>query len=340
MSTSENTPGFPSDRIGARDVERSEKFIASTNGTARIRTVMWKAKDAPRYRATVQLVHGMAEHIDRYGEFASYLASQGFVVVGHDHIGHGKSVVDEGELGCLPLKNGKTILVDDVARVREELLAPYKELPSFIFGHSMGSFVTRLYITRYPQGLSGAILCGTGSQPYALSLAGRSLARLLGHFRGDRYVSRILHDLGAGAFSAAIEQPRTEFDWISVDPRVVDAYIADPLSGAKFSTGGYATLTDMTAEVVTSRSASRVPADLPLLFIAGAEDPVGSSGAGVDKAVALYREGGVADVREILYPGMRHEILNEPDRHRVFDDVLTWMVGIMTDAEGEGEEGR
>lgn len=182
----------------------------------------------------------------------------------------------------------------------------------------------RACIARNPKGLTGAVLCGTGNQPRALSLLGRTLSRAIGTLRGETYRSRLLDSLTIGAFSSAIEDARTDSDWISTDPAVVDAYLADPLSGQAFSAGAYATLTDLTAEVVTKKSAAAVPKSLPLLFVAGADDPVGACGEGVRAAADLYRSQGVEDVREIIYPNMRHEILNEPRRVDVFTDVEQW----------------
>lgn len=130
---------------------------------------------------------------------------------------------------------------------------------------------------------------------------------------------------GAGGFARAIENPRTPLDWISVDPAVVDAYIDDPLCGVMFTVGGYAALTGVVARAVDPRVAARIPEDLSLLFIAGAEDPVGENGKAVVRAAELYRDAGVKDVSLILYPGMRHEILNEPGKQTVYADVLAWL---------------
>ena len=215
--------------------------------------------------------------------------------------------------------------MEDVHELRKMMQGRYgEEVPFVMFGHSMGSFVVRACIARNPKGLTGAVLCGTGNQPRALSLLGRTLSRAIGTLRGETYRSRLLDSLTIGAFSSAIEDARTDSDWISTDPAVVDAYLADPLSGQAFSAGAYATLTDLTAEVVTKKSAAAVPETLPLLFVAGAEDPVGACGEGVRAAADLYRSQGVEDVREIIYPNMRHEILNEPRRVDVFTDVEQW----------------
>lgn len=307
-------------------VERVEHFAPSSDGASQLRVSLWiPYLPESELKGIVQIVHGMEEHIDRYDEFARFLARNGFVVGAHDHVGHGKSVADARDLGHVTLDHGPDVLVTDVDRVRKALFESFGGLPYFIFGHSMGSFVTRVYLSRYAEGVAGAIICGTGNQPYALARSGNMLARAIGAVRGGHFKSRLIDSMGAGGFSKAIKDARTPLDWISVDPAVVDAYIDDPLCGVMFTVGGYAALTGVVSQAVDPKAAARVPKDLPMLFIAGAEDPVGENGEAVVRAVELYRKAGVKSVSLILYPGMRHEILNEPGKQQVMDDVLGWI---------------
>lgn len=313
--------------MDAIEVTRQETSALSSDDRSWLRVMVWLPPAGYTRRGVVQLIHGMAEHIERYDDFACFLAGLGYVVFGHDHIGHGKSVTTADELGCMPLEGGKDILIEDVNRVQQAALrvcGSWDGLPRFIFGHSMGSYVTRAYIARYAAGLSGAVICGTGNQPHFVARAGNMLARFIGSVKGADYRSRLLDNLCVGAFASAVEDARTDCDWISTDPAVVDAYRADPLAGFMFSAGGFATLTDLVAEVVTPASAAAVPDDVPLLFIAGAEDPIGACGAEVKKAADLYKNQGVKNVRTIIYPGMRHEILNEPRHEDVYSDVEAW----------------
>ena len=201
----------------------------------------------------------------------------------------------------------------------------YEGVPYIMFGHSMGSFITRVYISQYGWGLSAAILCGTGNQPWIVSAAGRALALMMCRIRGPRFRSRLLDSLGAGAFSKGIENERTPFDWLSTDPLVVDAYLADEMCGEMFSVSAYAALLDLTEEAVTAECAASVPNGLPLLFVAGAQDPVGDFGKGVIAAADLAEEGGSHDVTVVLYEGMRHEILNEPGKTAVYENVVEWL---------------
>lgn len=303
-------------------IEKIEGRVASSDGVSSLRTMIWNAPDIPTI-ASVQLVHGMVEHIDRYDAFARHLASLGFYVVGHDHIGHGKSTTPD-KLGVLPLDKGKECLVQDVHVVYQALLSDM-DVPRVLFGHSMGSFISRVYCTRFADTLRGVVVCGTGNQPRALSAVGNALARMLGSLRGEAYQSKLLHNMAIGAFASAIKDARTQSDWLSTDAAAVDAYIADPLTGVMFSVGGYAALLGLTKEVVTPQHAQAVPSHLPMLFIAGDQDPVGEKGVAVRAAAELYRTNGVQNVTTILYEGMRHEILNERGKEQVYQEVVQWI---------------
>ena len=300
----------------------------SSDGKTQIRALTWEPEKNPGIAPAgiVQIVHGMSEHVERYDEFARYLVSRGYIVCANDHIGHGESVADPSEWGCLPSVGGKEVLINDVHELRKTVASRYaRQTPYIMFGHSMGSFIVRAYLARFAEGLAAAVICGTGQQPLLLSKFGNLVARRIAASKGDAYKSTFLDGLGAGSFAKKIDNPRTEFDWISTDDAVVDAYIADESCGVMFSAGGYATLTDLTGEVVTAAAAGAVPTDLALLFIAGALDPVGDMGKGVERAVEQYRRAGVETVDLKLYEGMRHEILNEPGRAEVYADVADWI---------------
>ena len=297
----------------------------SHDGASTVRALVWEPDDAARPdfvpRAVVQLVHGMSEHVERYAPFAEFLVGRGFVVCANDHVGHGKTATGEDDLGHMPLDAGADVLVEDVHTLRSLSHERYPNCRHVVFGHSMGSFVTRVYLTRHAEGLAAAILCGTGQQPRIQTVAGKVITRAIAAVRGPRHVSRFVDSLGAGAYGRAIKDARTDVDWICTDPEVVDEYIADPLCGQPFTVGAYATLSELVAQATDARLARRVPRDLPLLFIAGAEDPVGECGRGVRRAVDEYRNAGVHLVEQVIYPHARHEILNEPIHEQVWADV-------------------
>lgn len=307
----------------------------SHDGKTRINAKVWTStafgdgagESAETPKGVIQIVHGMAEHIDRYDDFARFLVGRGFVVCAEDHIGHGDSAADPSEFGHMPAHGGKDILVGDVHTLRRMASELFPSAPYIMYGHSMGSFIVRSYIAQHGEGLAACVLSGTGNVPSALSTMGRTLARILAAVRGERYRSALIDGMGAGGYGKQIENARTQLDWLSTDDSVVDAYIADERCGFMFTVGGYATLLDLTAEVVTPACAAGVPKDLPVLFVAGDGDPVGDMGKGVEAAAQLLRDAGVTTVDCTLYAGMRHEIHNEIGYEKVYDDIATWIDG-------------
>lgn len=311
-----------------------ERFtFPSTDGASTISACAWwpasiapsQSTERPAPHGVVQLVHGMAEHIDRYDAFARFLASHGFLVVGHDQIGHGRSCSPE-HWGELPVGSGAQALVEDIDVLRgmtQRRIAT--GTPYIVFGHSMGSFEVRSYIALHGEGLAGAIICGTGFLPATASKAALKLTWLESFFKGAEYRSSFVDSMGAGGYGKAIPNARTNLDWLSHNRKNVDDYIADPSCGFMFSVGAYHEIAVLTSEVNSPTCAASVPHDLPLLYVGGAEDPVGDNGKGVEKAAALARGAGSTDVTVKIYPRMRHEILNESGHEQVFADVLAWV---------------
>lgn len=309
----------------------------SRDGMSHINAQIWtckkwganseEAKEQPK--GVVQIVHGMAEHIERYDHFARYLVSQGFVVCAEDHIGHGHSVPDVDLLGHMPLNGGKDILVADVHTLYCKVHADFPDVPYIIYGHSMGSLISRVYISRYGEELAACVLAGTAHGPINLSKIGESIAHLIANVRGETYRSKMLDNMGVGAYAKAIPNARTPLDWLSTVEDVVDDYMADELSGQMFTAGGYATLLSLINEVTTPAWAQAVPNGLPILFISGEDDPVGEMGKGVRAAAQLLRENGVVHVDEKLYEGKRHEIHNESNRDEVYKFVTDWIESVI-----------
>ena len=202
-------------------VVRRETSTLSSDGHSWLRMLIWLPDSTYTRRGIVQIIHGMSEHIGRYDHFARFLAGLGYVVFGHDHIGHGKSASSANDLGCLPLQGGKDILVEDVLRVREAFLkesglklssltaspkkptetqSSHTELPLFLFGHSMGSYIARVIAARYPQNTAGVVLCGAGNQPAFVANIGTILSRVVAAVKGQEYRSPLLYSLVSGSF--------------------------------------------------------------------------------------------------------------------------------------------
>ena len=276
-------------------------------------------------KGIVQIAHGIAEHSRRYEAFLQFLAENGYVAAANDHLGHGKSVADESELGFFAEKDGWKYVVDDIQLLHKKLCADYPGVPSFLFGHSMGSFLTRTYIVKYPEELDGAIICGTGQQAAAIVAGGRFLSWLVCLFKGRKYRSKFLEGLAFGSYNKEFEPIRTICDWLSRNEASVDDYIADPLCGFRATAGIFNDMMGGIAFVGKKSNIAKVRKDLPVFFIAGAKDPVGEDGKGVKKVYNAFKEAGVADVDIKLYPECRHEILNELNGDEVMGDVLAFI---------------
>ncbi len=279
---------------------------------------------APQPRGVVQIVHGMSEHVRRYDDFARYLCAHGWIVCGDDHIGHGRSALP-GKFGCMPARGGDVTLVEDEHTLRTLMQDRVGTCIPYVFlGHSMGSFITRVYLSQHADGLSGAVICGTGTIPTAKSKAGHVLSRLIAALRGQDHVSKLLDTLGSGGYDKVVSKSNDD-SWLSYSKENAAAYRADGECGFAFSAGGYATLTALTARACSPSCAEAVSHDLPLLYIAGDSDPVGDNGRGVKAAAKLARDAGSIDVTCKIYEHMRHEILNEDEHLRVYEDLIAWL---------------
>ncbi len=295
----------------------------SSDGVHAIHCRQWLPEGTPR--AAVQLVHGVAEHIRRYDAFASFLAGHGYAVVGDDHLGHGESINDDSELGWFAEENGWKYLVQDEKLLRDLLREQFPDVPLVLFGHSMGSFIARTYIGWYPGDHDGCVLSGTGAQPAAVCAAGKLMANREIRSKGSKFRSPTLQKLAFGGYLKGIENPIGANDWICRDEQVIRAYDADPLCGFTATAGLMRDMMEGLATIGRADHIALMDKSMPVLFIAGSADPVGSWGKGVEKVAAAFRKAGMEDVTVKLYPGARHEVLNEFGKETVWADVLAWM---------------
>lgn len=296
----------------------------SSSGLCQIHARQWVPDKEP-YVGIVQLVHGMAEHIGRYDDFARFLNSHGYVVVGNDHLGHGASVASAEDLGHFSDKDGWTHVSNDTRTLQIMTARLFPKLPYFLFGHSMGSFLTRTYLIRFPGTVDGAVICGTGQMGAAVIRAGKTTAALEEKRIGIRGKSSLLASMSIGAYNNQFKPNRTNCDWISVNQENVDNYLADPLCGFDTSVGFFRDLMDGLTFIEDPANLAHMDKSTPIYFIAGGEDPVGDSGKGVQKAYNSFCKAGMTDVNLRLYPGLRHEILNEVGNELVYDDVLHFL---------------
>lgn len=296
--------------------------LQSATGQGGLNVRIWEPENEPK--AVLQIVHGMAEHIERYDRFARYLNQNAILVVGADTASHGKSISKNGIRGYFGPERGWDLLIQDIGSVHQTIKQSYCGIPSFLFGHSMGSFLARSYAARHGADLDGFIFCGTAGKNPALPVA-KLLARREIRKNGPQTPSKLLDKLSFGAYNKAFKPTRTAFDWLSRDEAEVDKYIADPACGFVFTAAAFRDLFDGLGEVSSVDWAAQVP-KRPILLIAGDADPVGANGKGVKQVEAWLTQTGHA-VKCILYPGARHELLNETNRVQVFEDVRAFLEG-------------
>ena len=283
---------------------------------------LWQT-DAP-CRGVIQLVHGMAEHIARYDRLARALCAAGYTVAGHSHLGHGEDA-REDELGFFGRKDGWDHLVEDVHAAHEMLLKRFPGQRFAILGHSMGSFVTREYLLRYGGDLTAAVICGTGWFPGPLCSVARAAAALCGAFGGWQKPAPLVDRLMSKDNNKAFAPARTPFDWLSRDTVEVDKYIADPRCGFLFTARGYYDMFTGLKSLSRLHRLAALPGDLPVLFISGDADPIGTQGKGVNTVAQQFRDAGVRDVTVHLYPGARHELFNETNRDEITAELIDWL---------------
>jgi len=302
-------------------MESSTLAISAADGTS-LHTYRWLPDGPPR--AIVQIAHGMAEHAARYERFAQALTGAGYAVYANDHRGHGQTATTQAH-GYLADRDGWNTVVADLGAVTEFARAEHPGVPVVLFGHSMGSFLSRAYAALHGARLAGLVLSGTAGNPGPLAAVGKGVAQVQGRLRGRKHQSGLMNTLTFGQYNSAFKPNRTDFDWLSRDEAEVDQYIADPLCGNVFTTSFYSDLLGGVQQVNRTSAYAAVPRDLPVLVISGSLDPVGADGKGPREVAEAYRSAGVSDVTVTLYPDARHELLNETNRDEVTADVLAWL---------------
>ncbi len=299
-------------------VSYTEWTRPASSGEGEIFSRSWQPE---KPQAVIELVHGMAEHSGRYDLFARFLAGHGFAVYANDHAGHGMSARQQGYFAA---RNGWEYVVQDINALMDQAAESNPGLPLFLFGHSMGSFLSRSYLTRFGQRLRGCVLCGTMGENPAIR-AGKAMAAMQCRLRGPRSSGRLLDKIATAGYNKRIQDPVSKSAWLSSVDQVCLDFDADAMCGFLFTASGYFDLFTGLTEVTSPQWAQKVPKGLPVFLIAGEEDPVGNYGAGPRQVAQALMDAGCAQVQLKLYPGMRHEVLNERGKERVYADVLDWL---------------
>ena len=302
----------------------SESFTFKDKGDLEIFVYKWLPDENEEVKGVVQIAHGMAETAARYESFASTLTKDGFIVYANDHRGHGKTAGEIEKLGDLG-EDGFNMMVENMHELNERIKEENMNLPVFLFGHSMGSFLTQRYICLYGSQLKGAIITGTCGKQGIIIDIGRLMAK--GEIRkiGRCGKSNKLDKLSFGSYNNSFKPNRTGFDWLSRDNKQVDKYIDDPFCGTVFTAGFFYDFLSGLKSIADDIEIKNVPKDLPIYIFSGDKDPVGRNGKGVLKLVKTYKKQGIKDLTYKLYKDGRHEMLNETNKEEVMVDVIKWL---------------
>ena len=303
-------------------VTREEFYVNSSDGIHMIHGYRWYDPET-EYRGVLQLVHGMLEYIERYDGLARYMASSGYFVIGHDHLGHGDSVKSPEELGYVG-KQGAVLWLRDISQIRRMAVSYAPGVPYIMLGHSMGSFLVRRYLIYHGKKVDGAILMGTGQQPALLVKAGLALTYLSMLKSGKRGKSRLLDSLTCSGFAKLYPDNARTGSWMSRDPQVMIDTLNDKKMNFHFSLNAFEALLRTVEEVIDPGRAAKMPKDLPVLILSGGDDPVGEKGKGVRRFENMLRKIGMRKVTCRIYPEARHELINDLDKEEVFRDILDW----------------
>ncbi len=309
-------------------MNKKEKVFSfpSTNGINKIHAILWKQDsnyDVPK--GIVQISHGMIEYIERYRELAAYLNSKGFLVVGNDHLGHGLSVSSEKDWGYFSPKNGSTYVVRDLHRLTKIIKKQYPNIPYFLLGHSMGSFMARRYIIEYGKELNGVLLLGTGNQPIPVLIAGLSLVKIAKIIKGERYRSQWISQLMFGQYNKRIPNATSRNDWVTSDMEILEKYNHTKACNFLFTLNGFDVLLSTLLYIEKKEHIRKIPKKLRVLLLAGKEDPVGNYGKAVKQVYHEYKKEGIYNIKMRLFEHCRHELHNEKNRAEVYQYIAAWL---------------
>ncbi len=306
-------------------------MFSSSDEISRVHAVRWIPDG--EIRAILQITHGMVEYIERYDEFARYLNKYGILVTGNDHLGHGKTAANKDGYGFFAEKDGNRCLIRDLHRLHRLTAEKYPDVPYFLLGHSMGSFLARQYLCCYGTELDGAIIMGTAFHSRTEAKFGMLLTTLLAKKKGWGYRSSLVEHLATGSGNKHFAPNRTSADWLTRDEQIVDKYLSEEECTFTFTLNGYYNLFLSLFKLTFEEYLTKMPRDLPVFFVAGMEDPVGNYGKGVKKVADGFLALGMRNVECKLYPEDRHEILNELDRENIYADIRHWMEKVLEEKQ-------
>lgn len=297
--------------------------VLSINGTDNIHTLEGKIYiPKGEIKGLFHIVHGMTEYIDRYDHLLSFMAQNGYVAFGFDNLGHGKTARDDSELGFIAHKDGWKYLIHDCIAYGKAVKEMFPQKPLILMGHSMGSFITRLAVIHNPELYEKYICCGT-SGPNPLSGVGLMLTKFIRFVSGEKYVSKMIHNIAFGSYNKQFER-KSHYDWLTKDREVITKYSNDKYCTFSFTVSAMTDLMRLLKGCNSKEWFKSFPKNLPILLISGNDDPVGDYGKGVTSVFEKLKEQN-ANVTLKLYKNCRHEIHNDSCKDEMFADILNFL---------------
>jgi alpha-beta hydrolase superfamily lysophospholipase len=302
---------------------KKERLVLTLSQQGVVECFKWYDEARAAYQGVVLIVHGMAEHIERYDEFANFLAENGYIVYGHNQRGHKGSIQSDDDYGYMSADDNFFILVSDVDEIVDKLAKEYQDLPLYLFGHSMGSFVAQRYAQLHGKKIDGMILSGSSKYSKPLLLSGTVLSWLVRKIKGPRHRSKLLYNLIFGAFNRKFRPTRTDADWLNTVPAEVDKYITDKYCGGILTAAFYHDFLRCLKEL--NANYDLIPKDLPIMIISGEKDACGGLSKLIIKLYKKFKQLNIFDLTFKLYPEARHEIIHEKCKDEVYSDCLEWL---------------
>ena len=301
-----------------------KRFTFKSAAGQELDAILWtpEGEYAEHPKGILQFIHGMVEHMDMYEGMARFIADAGYIVTGETHLGHGPKAKTPGYFAD---KDGWDMLLKDIHTLRCMTEKQYPGLPYFLIGHSMGSFLTRCYLQDHSQGLAGAIIVGTGNQPEAILKLGIAITSFLCSMGKGKKPSKFFHDLSFRNYNSRYENVTSSNAWITRDEAVLAERAKDPYCDFYFTVSGYRDMFLGIRRMMDQERTNKMAKDLPVLFISGDMDPVGSYGKEVKTSADSFREAGLKDITLKLYPGARHDLFHETNRIEVLGDIANWL---------------
>ena len=304
------------------NIRVSDVSFLSSDGKCTVRGKIYEP-ESPAI-GVVMLAHGMIDHIGRYESFAKVMCENGFIFAAHNHLGHGETAPAPSELGYIAQKRGDTLMVEDVLKMNRLLAERFPELPIILFGHSMGSFISRIYGVKYPDTVSGIVIHGTGG-PNPLVGLGRFLAGAVSAVKGSHCRSKLIGTLAFGSYNKRFDESEGFWAWLTSDPEQVADRNTDPFASFAFTASGYRDLFTLVRDSNSRGWFKSYPLDMPTLIVSGEDDPVGDFGKGPRKVYDRLAKEGVTPLEIKMYPDARHELFNERCREEFYSDLVLWL---------------